>query len=236
MWEQSRHLAGDTTIDPCLVLMLKRPQQSKRRIALQLGPLADELAELLLGCALQDLAEWSGSVCLAPADGADLSWADSLLRNAGRRYLLAQRDGNLGQRIMLIDNLLREMGEQRLIMLGTDCPAMDAPYLSQAAQALRHHNVVLGPARDGGVVLMGSAQPWPPLAGLPWSTPHLAADLAKLCESGGQRVAMLPERGDVDTVDDVLTLNDTLVGDERASRVALRDWLTRHAHQLGSSP
>ena len=180
------HLAGGTTIDACVVLMLKRPQYSKRRIAEQLGPLADHLAELLLECALQDLKEWPGAICLAPAAAHDLAWAEQLITiSRGRRYLLAQRDGNLGDRIMQIDGLLRAQGERKVIMLGTDCPALDAAYLAEAADALEHHDVVLGPAQDGGVVLMGSGRAWPPLAELPWSSAELAEALRAQCEMAG---------------------------------------------------
>jgi glycosyltransferase A (GT-A) superfamily protein (DUF2064 family) len=212
--------------------MLKRPQQSKRRIAAELGARADELAQLLLACALEDLAAWPGAVCLAPASPDQLGWAETLSTGTGRRYLLAQRSGNLGQRIVQIDGLLRTQGEQRVIMLGTDCPTLDAHYLAQANAALHTHEVVLGPARDGGVVLMGSARPWPDLAPLPWSTADLDTALAERCRAAGCRVARLAQLADVDTVADVRGLALKLTGDARASRRALSAWLAEQPDLL----
>ena len=212
--------------------MLKRPQQSKRRIAAELGARADELAQLLLACALEDLAAWPGAVCLAPASPDDLGWAETLSTGAGRRYLLAQRGGNLGERIVQIDGLLRTQGEHRVIMLGTDCPTLNAHYLAQANAALDTHDVVLGPARDGGVVLMGSARAWPDLATLPWSTAELAAALAERCRAAGYRIARLSQLADVDSVADVRCLAANLTQDTRVARRALDAWLAEQADVL----
>ncbi len=213
--------------------MLKRPEHSKRRIAGALGSLADELAALLLECALADLKRWPGSVCLAPAHSSDLGWAEGLLRtSAGRRYLFAQRDGNLGERIMQVDGLLRTQGESRIIMLGTDCPALDDAYLATANVALGRCDVVLGPARDGGVVLMGAARPWPNLANLPWSTATLGEQLLALCTQAGCRVEVLDDRSDIDTLADIGDLLPALRNDPRDSRRALATWLDVNQQRL----
>lgn len=42
------------------------------------------------------------------------------------------------------------------VLIGTDCPAMDGDYLREACEQLRQgRDVVLGPAEDGGYVLIG---------------------------------------------------------------------------------
>jgi glycosyltransferase A (GT-A) superfamily protein (DUF2064 family) len=216
--------------------MLKRPQQSKRRIAATLGRLADEVAGLLLECALEDLAQWPGNVCLAPADSRDLGWAESLLTNsAGRRYIVAQPEGNLGQRIMHVDQLIRSQGEEKIIMLGTDCPTLTPQYIRQADEALERRAVVLGPARDGGVVLMGTSRPWPDLAGLPWSTSQLRQALTTVCENHQRQISCLSELADVDAEADLVGLQSGLDGDPRPARQSLRRWLNRHQPLLSSA-
>ena len=215
--------------------MLKRPQQSKRRIAATLGPLADEVAALLLNCALEDLALWPGAICLAPASSADLAWAETLLTSsAGCRYVVAQSEGNLGQRIMQVDQLLRSQGEEKINMLGTDCPTLTADYLSKANAELEKRSVVLGAARDGGVVLMGASRQWPDLADLPWSTSKLRQALTRLCENTLHPVTCLDERSDIDTQADLMNLRTSLSSDERPARQALTGWLDLH-HQLLSA-
>src|SRR5690606_16475918 len=100
-------------------------------------------------------------------------------------------------RIEHVDRELRRHGVSRPVFIGTDCVELDGDYLRQAAGALDAHDVVLGPARDGGVVLMGARTPWPGLGDLPWSTPALGAALHERCRSAGLSMALLAERGDV---------------------------------------
>src|SRR5690606_37370137 len=58
-----------------LVLMLKAPSRSKRRLAAARGDAAaSEAARRLAACALEDLAAWPGPTWLAPADRTDLDW------------------------------------------------------------------------------------------------------------------------------------------------------------------
>jgi rSAM/selenodomain-associated transferase 1 len=46
-----------------------------------------------------------------------------------------------------------------LVVIGTDCPALDAAAIVEAAEALRTHDAVVRPAEDGGYVLVGLATP-----------------------------------------------------------------------------
>lgn len=69
--------------------------------------------------------------------------------------LRAQRGGDLGQRML---HALSETlpASRYAILIGTDCPSMDAGYLKQALDALAHGgDAVIGPATDGGYVLIG---------------------------------------------------------------------------------
>jgi len=58
----------------CLVVFLKAPARSKRRLATEIGAAATDAAEHLLACALEDAAAWRGPVVLAPAADADADW------------------------------------------------------------------------------------------------------------------------------------------------------------------
>ena len=44
----------------------------------------------------------------------------------------------------------------QVVLVGSDCPALDGAYLRQALLALEDAPLVLGPAEDGGYVLMGA--------------------------------------------------------------------------------
>ncbi|MGH8035001.1 MAG: TIGR04282 family arsenosugar biosynthesis glycosyltransferase, partial [Lysobacterales bacterium] len=53
---------------------------------------------------------------------------------------------------------------------------LDAEYLAQACAALEQHDVVLGPAGDGGYVLIGTRVQEPRLfAGIAWGGPGVLA-------------------------------------------------------------
>lgn len=46
--------------------------------------------------------------------------------------------------------------QQSAILIGTDCPAIDIDYIQQAIEELDNgHDIVIGPAEDGGYVLIG---------------------------------------------------------------------------------
>lgn len=68
-----------------------------------------------------------------------------------------QPDGDLGQRML---TALRESGTPNgVLVIGTDCPAMSASHLRDAAERLQHHDAVVTPAEDGGYVLIGMHEP-----------------------------------------------------------------------------
>jgi glycosyltransferase A (GT-A) superfamily protein (DUF2064 family) len=218
-----RSSVSDSSPEACLVLMLKSPQRSKRRLRAALGEHAIAAAEHLCACALEDMQAWPGPVCYAAATPADRRW---LQRRIGRRErLIEQCEGSLGQRINDINRRLLSAGELRQIFIGIDCPAVDPDYLHTARAALDTHDVVLGPAADGGVVLMGVRGPWPNLAALSWSTPALGSELAAACRAAALSIHRLETLSDVDSVDDLWGLRERLADDRRAARQALAHWL-----------
>lgn len=230
----TNHAAPDAQSEaPCLVLMFKAPARSKQRLANRIGPLAARLAEQLCNCALEDLDAWEGPICVAPAAPEDADWLRARRRSDCRAVL--QCEGNLGERLNHVNRALWEAGHRRQVFIGIDCPALDADYLRDARDALVSHDIVLGPARDGGVVLMGARLRWPALEALDWSGPRLGDQLTALCRLRGWRIATLAPRDDIDTLDDLLRLERELVSDTRAARRRLCDWLSAHGSALRSA-
>lgn len=209
-----------------LVVFCRRPSTGvgKQRIAAALGPeMALALAQHLLASALEDAASWPGPVVLAPASAADRDWAAGLLGSDTR--VLPQEDGNLGERLNRVDRALRAAGDTRLIYIGSDAPLHDFAFYARARIALDHADVVLGPAEDGGVTLMGARVPWPGIADLPWSTPDLGTALGLRCRAHGMKVQALTAQYDVDEADALPRLYRDLARDPRPARTALRQWL-----------
>jgi hypothetical protein len=218
--------------DACLVLMLKAPARSKGRLAAQMGHAAHEAAEKLWACAYEDALAWRGAVCFAPASEEDGAWLAGRVRPES--LVIVQTAGNLGERINFVNASLAARGIAKQIFIGTDCPEIDPAYLSEAAASLQTHDAVLGPARDGGVVLMGAGRPWPALRDLPWSAATLRERLESRLDEGGWSRATLATLTDVDSREDLPAVAAALRHDTRPARRALGRWLRRRGAALAT--
>ena len=123
--------------------------------------------------------------------------------------LRAQRGGDLGARMR--DALGEATARGRpALLIGTDCPAIDAAYLARAAAALQDHDAVFGPAEDGGYVLVGLARDLDVFSGMPWSTPGLMAATRTRLAALDVSAMELPRLWDVDTAADLARYREGL--------------------------
>jgi rSAM/selenodomain-associated transferase 1 len=114
-----------------------------------------------------------------------------------------QEDGDLGERM---DRALRLTlaTSERTLLIGSDIPSMTPAYLREADRALRDADVVLGPAEDGGYVLIGLKRAAPALfQGVPWGEASVLAETRKRIASAGLRLRELPALPDVDRPGDL---------------------------------
>ncbi|WP_432922274.1 TIGR04282 family arsenosugar biosynthesis glycosyltransferase [Microbispora sp. CA-135349] len=89
------------------------------------------------------------------------------------------------------------------VLIGMDTPQVTPALLAEAGRLLHGHEVVVGPASDGGFWLLGQRRPDPALlAGLPMSRPDTGPLLMERIRAAGVRAALLPELTDVDTAAD----------------------------------
>lgn len=65
-----------------------------------------------------------------------------------------QQGAELGERMAFALSVALQTHDKAII-IGTDCPAIDEDYISQALSALDDVDAVIGPAADGGYVLLG---------------------------------------------------------------------------------
>jgi rSAM/selenodomain-associated transferase 1 len=113
-----------------------------------------------------------------------------------------QRGDVLGQRMetALSEGLVEC---SKAIIVGSDCPAVDAGYIHQAVQALDQADVVLGPSDDGGYVLIGARAHTPGmLEGINWGTDRALAETVARLDAVGLTCLQLPPRWDVDEPED----------------------------------
>src|SRR5437879_2438726 len=111
-----------------------------------------------------------------------------------------QGGGDLGQRLQSAFERAFATGVKRAVIIGSDCPAITAEDIHEAWRSLRTHDVVLGPATDGGYWLIGLKRPQPQLfRDIPWSTERVFIETTKRIRQAGLSVQLLRELQDVDT-------------------------------------
>jgi uncharacterized protein len=196
--------------------------QVKTRLIRALGPEgATRLYRSLLGVALEAAAAvpgvhrelWCagapprGGVCAELASCYDLR-------------LRHQPEGDLGRRM---EAALREAltrGEPA-VLIGSDCPEYSRDYLASAFAALESADVVLGPAADGGYVLIGARRLDAKLfAGIPWGSDQVLSRTRAALDSLRWGWAELPTLRDLDRPGDLLDFPGLLGSPAAASAPA----------------
>ncbi|MCP9891740.1 TIGR04282 family arsenosugar biosynthesis glycosyltransferase [Cyanobium sp. Aljojuca 7D2] len=184
------------------------PGRCKRRLAGSLGAAA--AARIQARLTSHTLAVARG---LSSPQGVELVLAvDGVAPRAARRWgatlgadrCLLQGPGSLGLRMQRQFVRAAREGAERMVMIGSDLPQLEASDLAAAFGALNSRLAVLGPARDGGYWLVGLRQPDPWLmGGIAWGTALvLEQTLAAMAQRGLEPV-MLSCRGDLDRVGDL---------------------------------
>ena len=124
-----------------------------------------------------------------------------------RRFGLAgriQQGHDLGQRMY---HALTATADQPVVLIGSDCPGYTPAYLRMAFRRLATADAVLGPAEDGGYVLLGVHRPDPSLfVGIPWSTDRVAGMTRARLAALGWRFCELPTQRDIDRPADLASL------------------------------
>ena len=192
---------------PTMVMMLKSPAPGrvKTRLAADIGgqeacAAYRRLVEHQIGWIP---AAWRLEVHFDPpgAHNAMRAWLGK------RPVYIPQTDGDLGVRLTValegaepgVSGMSPPSSRFPLLFLGGDCPYLDEAALVEAAKSLESHDVVLGPAVDGGYVLIGMNTPHPELfRGIAWSTELVLGQTLERARGAGLSMALLPVLEDVD--------------------------------------
>lgn len=187
---------------PAILVFLKAPVpgQVKTRLARDLG---DEAAcEIYRRMVERQLAAlpsgWPVEIHFAPT-AARTDFAAWL----GPGYVyFPQIEGDLGLRLRFATAAAFERGHPGAILIGGDCPALDASDLKRAAHCLASGtDVAIGPASDGGYYLLGLravAEALLVFEDVPWSTERVAQVTIERVKALGLRLTQLEEKEDVD--------------------------------------
>ena len=177
------------------------------RVKTRLSPaLPAELAFALHRAMLEDaLAE----AARARADARALYWADAPADGAAFPAppgfeVRDQGSGDLGARLERAFGEIAGRKGDRAVVIGSDCPDLDAGVIQSAFEALERADLALGPARDGGYYLIGLSRPEAPVfRGVPWGTAGVLEHTRAAAEAAGLRVTLLTPLDDLDTPADL---------------------------------
>jgi uncharacterized protein len=160
-----------------LILFVRAPAlgHGKRRLAREIGDgAALRFERLMIARLLRRLAgdkRWQLLLAITP---------DRACREA-RRWrrgieVVAQQGGDLGSRMR---RAIVAVPPGPVVLIGSDIPALSARHIAAAFRCLDRHDLVFGPAEDGGFWLIGARRRprLPPLFGnIRWSSSYALAD------------------------------------------------------------
>ncbi len=115
-----------------------------------------------------------------------------------------QGEGDLGHRLERAFDESFKAGCRRVVVIGSDCPEVGPDLLRRAFDVLDEHDVVLGPARDGGYYLLGLR--WMHRAlfkGVDWGSERVLEQTRQRIRRQGLSCAELPVLSDVDEASDL---------------------------------
>ena len=112
---------------------------------------------------------------------------------------MPQREGDLGQRLIGAVDAELQRGAKHVFLIGGDCPGISRDYLTQADEQLSGCDLVIGPATDGGYVLLGlKSQCTALFENIAWSTQAVLDQTVTAARRQSLSVRLLPTLEDID--------------------------------------
>lgn len=186
-----------------IFLRYPTPGQVKTRLAKAIGTQA--ACDIYRACAERTLERMrtlrdEAVLCIDPPEALPRTreWVGTAWR------LQPQGGGTLGDRLAIATGQACSEGAEQVVVIGTDSPWLTADDVAEAFEALRDHDVVLGPAQDGGYYLIGLTRPQPALfEGVAWGTSSVYEQTCARATQLRLTHHSLREGYDVDRIEDV---------------------------------
>ncbi len=157
-------------------------------------------ATTLLESGLGDVELWLSEESLHPDITA--------LADKGLSALKVQSGQDLGQRMCaaIFSGLNRA---DKVVLVGSDCPGIDSNYLLAAIAELDNSNVVLGPASDGGYVLIAARRCCAEIfANVDWGSERVLQQSIENLETLKWSYSLLDVLDDIDRPEDLALLSE----------------------------
>jgi uncharacterized protein len=180
----------------CLFARYPTPGEAKTRLIPALGPAGAAAVHRTLTERTVALLMGQGCPVEVHVTGAETGrFGEWLGTEAG---FVPQANGDLTAR------LTAALNPAPVLFFGADTPDLSREIVAEAIAALSTHDIVIGPAEDGGYYLLGMAAPHPDLlSGIDWSTERVFAQTMAKCAAVGLSVVVLEMLADCDRPEDL---------------------------------
>lgn len=130
----------------------------------------------------------------------DTKWKNS--------YKAVQEGQDLGERMKNAFLKGFEDGYERIVLIGSDLPDINATHIQNGLNALQQSEVVFGPAIDGGYYLIGMRNMHKMVfKNKPWSQPNLLSKTLNQLTKNNITFSTLDTLNDIDTFEDLKNSN-----------------------------
>ncbi|PIN74859.1 hypothetical protein COV18_05565 [Candidatus Woesearchaeota archaeon CG10_big_fil_rev_8_21_14_0_10_37_12] len=192
----------------CILFYVKYPKKGyvKTRLAKNFG---EEETLKLYRCFVEDMmltlehVQSDIRICFTPEDKkkAFQKWLGN------HHSFFVQKGKDLGERLK--NSFIEAFNAKydRVIVLGSDSPDLPAEMVTEAFEKLETHDVVIGPAEDGGYYLLGFKKEQfthGVFDNISWSTKKVFQETINKLKR--KNVCVLPTWTDIDTLDDLKKL------------------------------
>ncbi len=118
--------------------------------------------------------------------------------------VIRQADAPFGRRLGdTFEQALRH-GARRPLLIGSDSPTLPRHLIEAGQQALRYHDIVIGPTVDGGYYAIGMNQPHGDIfESIDYGSPEVFPQTLARIKAAGLSAFVLPTWYDIDTVEDL---------------------------------
>lgn len=216
-----------------IVVFAKQPRPGfvKTRMCPPLSPeQAAELCAEMLADVLAATASFACELGLSPVLAVDPPAAGAeLARIAPTQFrVLPQRGSGLAERMSWAVREAAAGGAERILLRGSDSPALDLARVDEALRALEKADLSVCPDRDGGYGLIGLRRPVAGLFAHPMSTRRVLADTLAQAAARGLRAHVLAGSFDLDGVEDLHELWHTRAAGAAPPCPRTLTWLERN--------
>jgi len=186
-----------------LIIFMKNPVKGKAKTRLAAAVGKDRAHVIYL-----ELLDYTKKLTLKVDCERYLFYTDKIEKDdwSDNNFVKQLQDGDdLGIRMENAFDAILDYGNEKAVIIGSDCGELTKEIVEQAFKDLDDNDVVIGPAQDGGYYLLGMKDLHSFIfQNKAWSTSGLFEATVSEIKEKGMSISVLPVLNDVDEYEDYL--------------------------------